>query len=54
MNTKNWRIKQAINRGSVHSSTKPGDCVSVDQLESTTPGFVAQLKGKSQKIGTDV
>ena len=23
----------------------PGDCVSVDQMESYTPGFVAQLKG---------
>ena len=25
--------------------TKPGDCVSIDQLESTTPGFIAQMKG---------
>ena len=24
--------------------TKPGECVSVDQLESTTPGLIAQLK----------
>ena len=23
----------------------PGDCVSVDQIESTTPGFVGQMKG---------
>jgi hypothetical protein len=25
--------------------TTPGQCVSVDQLESTTPGLIAQLKG---------
>jgi hypothetical protein len=25
--------------------TKPGDCVSVDQLESPTPGFIGQMKG---------
>jgi hypothetical protein len=30
--------------------TGPGDCVSVDQLESSTPGFVAQLKGILTKI----
>ena len=28
---------------------KPGDCVSVDQLESRDLGFVAQLKGKLTK-----
>eukprot|EP00957_Ditylum_brightwellii_P153009 11646966-Ditylum_brightwellii.AAC.1 len=26
-------------------ATEPGQVISVDQLESTTPGFVAQLKG---------
>ena len=26
--------------------TRPGDCVSVDQLESPTPGFIGQIKGK--------
>ena len=26
--------------------TRPGQIVSVDQLESNTPGFIAQLKGK--------
>ena len=25
--------------------TSPGDCVSVDQLESPTPGFIGQVKG---------
>ena len=27
-------------------TTKPGQCASVDQLESRLPGFIAQLKGK--------
>jgi hypothetical protein len=39
-----WRVK-----GSVHSTPKvvtaPGECIAVDQLESTTPGFIGQLKG---------
>jgi len=42
-----WRTKaseQASNRiPAVHA---PGDCVSVDQLQSTTPGLIAQLRGK--------
>lgn len=25
--------------------TQPGDCVSIDQLESPTPGFIGQIKG---------
>ena len=41
---KNWRAKGAANRGLVHPSTKPGEHASVDQLESTNPGFVAQIK----------
>ena len=27
------------------TATQPGQVVSVDQLESTTPGFITQLKG---------
>ena len=30
--------------------TKPGQCVSVDQLESTTPGLIAQMKGIPTKL----
>jgi hypothetical protein len=30
----------------VHKATYPGECVSVDQMESTQAGFVAQLKGR--------
>ena len=30
--------------------TKPGECVSVDKLESPTPGLIAQLKGIPTKM----
>jgi hypothetical protein len=40
-----WRTKAPINQQSIPPITRPGDCVSVDQLESKTPGFVGQLKG---------
>ena len=49
MTKKNWWNKGVVNRGRVRLSIKPGACVSVDQLESTTPGFVAQLKGRLTK-----
>jgi len=29
-----------------YTITRPGQCISVDQLESTTPGLIAQMKGK--------
>ena len=32
-------------QGHICTTTQPGQVVSVDQLESTTPSFVAQLKG---------
>ena len=32
-------------QGHIRTTTQPGQVVSVNQLESTTPGFVAQLKG---------
>ena len=44
-----WRVKGATNRGIIHTTTRLDECVSVDQLESTTPGFVSQLKGKMTK-----
>ena len=28
---------------------EPGECVSVDQMESPTAGFIAQMKGKLTK-----
>jgi hypothetical protein len=40
-----WRTKAAPNKIKIRTITKPGDCVSVDQIESTTPGLVGQMKG---------
>ena len=40
-----WKIKgKKMKR--LEIATKPGQCVSVEQLESRLPGFIAQLKGK--------
>ena len=39
------RTKSKANKVSGMTITAPGQCVSVDQLESNTPGFIAQLKG---------
>jgi GAG-pre-integrase domain len=48
---KPWRTQSGAK--AAHSTTqavsKPGECVSVDQLESSTPGLVAQMKGKLTK-----
>ena len=49
MTKRPWRTKAQQNKQKIRSVTRPGDCVSVDQLESTTPGFIAQLKGKLTK-----
>jgi len=45
-----WRTKGKDNQGTIKTCTKPGQCVSVDQLESTTPGLIAQLKGAPTKM----
>jgi transposase InsO family protein len=45
MTRKAWRTKSKINNISPDVA-KPGDRVSVDQLESPVPGFVGQLRGK--------
>ena len=39
-----WRTKSQPRK--IKPCTSPGECVSVDQLESSTTGFIAQLKGK--------
>jgi hypothetical protein len=39
-----WRGK-TTGRQTPKVLTRPGQCVSIDQLESTTPGLIAQLKG---------
>ena len=43
-------MKGAIRQVPAVTVTKPGDCVSVDQLESTVPGLIAQLKGIPTKV----
>ena len=40
-----WRVKGDDKR-TAKVATQPSQVVSVDQLESNTPGFIAQLKGK--------
>ena len=45
MTKRPWRVK-GENKGSSKTATRPGQIVSVDQLESNTPGMIAQLKGK--------
>ena len=49
MTKKPWRSKGSANKRSVNVATKSGECVSVDQMESSSFGFVAQLKGKLTK-----
>jgi hypothetical protein len=50
MTKKPWRTKAEPIKVNTVVVTGPGDCVSVDQLESSTPGFVVQLKGILAKI----
>jgi len=38
-----WRVKGE--QSTINQATYCGECVSVDQLDATTPGFIAQLKG---------
>ena len=48
MHRKPWRTKGNHLKTS-RVATEPGQIVSVDQLESPTPGFIAQLKGTLTK-----
>lgn len=49
-----WPTKKA-SQNKIHlvPIKKPGNCVSVDHIESTTPGLVGQMKGFSPQKGTD-
>ena len=38
-----WRVKGQTKH--IQPTSTPGECVSVDQMESTCPGIIAQLKG---------
>jgi hypothetical protein len=40
-----WRNKSLANEIAPRTITAPGQCVSVDQLESPTPGLIGQIKG---------
>ena len=42
-----WRTKTQAYR--ILLATKPGQCVSMDQMESITTGFITQLKGRLTK-----
>ena len=44
MTKRPWRVK-GDNKATAQTATFPGQVVSVDQLESTSPSFIAQLKG---------
>jgi hypothetical protein len=44
MTKKPWRNKGTKPKGVGHLATAPGQMVSVDQLESSTAGFISQLK----------
>ena len=41
-----WRTKPHKGQNKVNKITKAGQCVSVDQMEVSEQGFIAQLKGK--------
>ena len=45
MTKRPWRVK-GEDKKATKTATRPGQIVSVDQLESNTPGLIAQLKGK--------
>ena len=45
MTKRPWRVK-GDNKHATKTATQPGQIVSVDQLESNSPGMIAQLKGK--------
>ncbi len=42
-----WRTKARLENqgGKLCTATEPGQCVSIDQLESSIPGQIAQMKG---------
>jgi hypothetical protein len=42
---RSWRSRSSDNKDEARKATKPGQCVSVDQLVSPTPGLVAQMIG---------
>lgn len=49
MTRRRWTDFPRNNRSGLRTANRPGDIVSVDQLESTTPGFIAHLRGNLTK-----
>jgi hypothetical protein len=49
-----WRGKTANNSDEATKPSKPGECISVDQLKSPTPGLIAQLSGFLTTKGMDM
>ena len=49
MTRRPWRVKGKKNRGYLRKVKAPGDCVSVDQLESRTPKFIGAMRGFATK-----
>ena len=43
---KPWRLHTSSNTIESHCPQRSGECISVDQLISPTPGFIAQMSGK--------
>ena len=39
------RVKGDKNKGQLHQAITAGECVSVDQMESRTPGFIGMMRG---------
>jgi hypothetical protein len=44
---KNSMIYQQQHKKKVREVSKPGECITVDQLESLGPGFIGELKGST-------
>jgi hypothetical protein len=50
MTRKAWRTKaEPVTIDKQRKITQPGECVSIDQMASPVPGFIAQIKGIPQK-----
>ena len=47
-----WCTKYADNRNSIRKDSAPGECILVDHMEYSTPGFISQLKGKKPSTVT--
>ena len=45
-----WRNKKKVSTIKPLPVTQPGDCISVDQFESSTPGFIGLMRGFPTKM----